>query len=220
MKNNINIIDYSEYWERCWEEEKPEELFSYLEGWNGHKSLEMDVFKDHGVRKVCDAACGFGAHTVALASNGFEVSAFDVSERAVKLTTEGLKKYGYTGTAVKKAEITATGYEEESFDAVTAYAVIDHLTEADSKKAVAELMRIIKPGGLLLLSFDMPEEDDFLCEHDILPDGSMIYSSDPSRAGMIFRPHDGEKIEALFLGYQCINRWTDGKGGQVVVIAK
>ena len=46
---------------------------------------------------------------LSFASNGFEVSAFDVSKRAVELTTTALKKYGYNNCDVKVASITDTG---------------------------------------------------------------------------------------------------------------
>ncbi len=219
MDNIHGEIDYSEYWERCWKEENSEELSGYLQGWNGHADEEMDIFRQYGVRKVCDAACGFGAHTIAFASNGFEVSAFDISERAVELTRYGLKKFGYEGVDVKVAGITDTGYDDEAFDAATAYAVMDHLTLEDAKKALAELMRIVKPDGLLLISFDAAEEEDFQCEHEELSDGSMIYT-DASREGMLYRPYDAEKIGALVEGCSVVKQWTNRKGAQIVLLQK
>lgn len=169
---------------------------------------------------MCDAACGFGAHTLALASNGFAVSAFDISPRAVALTAAGLQKYGYSGAAVKTAGITDTGYANASFDAVTAYAVLDHLTEADARHALTELFRIIKPKGFLLLSFDAAEKEDYLCPHELLPDGSMVYTDTPSRAGMVFRPYREETINALVEGYFVFRRWTSQKGDQIVLLQK
>jgi SAM-dependent methyltransferase len=220
MADKIERIDYSVYWEKCWAEEDADELYGYLDGWNGYAGTEVEIFKQYNVKWVCDAACGFGAHTLALASNGFEVSAFDISNRAVELTTGALRKYGYNDVEVKVAGLISTGYEDDTFDAVTAYAVIDHLTEEDSVAAVRELMRIIKPEGLVLLSFDMPDEEDFSADHDELPDGSMIYINDSSRNGMIFRPHDSKRIESLVRGYTVVKEWNNRRGDRFVVIQK
>jgi SAM-dependent methyltransferase len=218
--NNVHdSIDYSEYWEKCWKEENAEELSGYLEGWNGHSGEEIDIFRQYGVKRICDAACGFGAHTLVFASNGFEVSAFDVSVKAVELTTYGLRKFGYEGIDVKVASIMDTGYDDESFDAVAAYAVMDHLTFEDARRALAELMRIIRKDGLLLMTFDAPEEEDFQCEHEELPDGSMVYT-DALREGMLFRPYDDGRISALVDGYCIVRQWNDRKGGPVVLLQK
>ena len=214
------MIDYSEYWEKSWREEDTEELSRYLEGWNGFTPTEMDIFTQYGVKKVCDAACGFGAHTLAFASNGFEVSAFDISPKAVELTTHGLQKYGYDNVDVKLAGITDTGYEDGSFDAAAAYAVIDHLTESDGKRAIEELMRILKPEGLLLLSFDRAEEEDYQTAHEELEDGSMIYTEESSREGMLYRPYDKDKIEALVADYHIIEQLTNRKGSQFIILQK
>ncbi|MBE6909081.1 MAG: class I SAM-dependent methyltransferase [Ruminococcaceae bacterium] len=210
--------DYSAYWERCWNEEDEDALFRWLDGWNRSASEEMEFLKSRGVKTVCDAACGFGAHTLAFASNGFEVSAFDISPKAAALTREGLRKYGYGGVEVKTADILDTGYADASFDAAAAYAVLDHLTGADARRALAELSRITKPGGWILLSFDEAEEDDCLCPHELLSDGSMVYSDETPRSGLLFRPHDKGRIEELTAGYQLVRQDRNQKGDQIVLL--
>lgn len=180
----------------------------------------MELMKSRGVKTVCDAACGFGAHTLALASNGFAVSAFDISPKAVELTTAGLRKHGYDSVEVKAAELSRTGYPDETFDAVTAYAVFDHLTEADAQRALTELFRIAKPCGLLVLSFDAAEEDDYTCPHDSLPDGSMVYAAGTPRSGMLFRPYDEQRLAALISGYPVVLRERTRKGDRIVLLQK
>ncbi len=213
-------IDYSEYWERCWNEEDAEALEKWLEGWNHAGSEEIEYFKAQGVRTICDAACGFGAHTLAFASNGFDVAAFDVSPRAVELTRAGLARFGYGDVPLQVASLTDTGYDDEAFDAATAYAVFDHLTEADAGCALAELFRIVKPGGFVLLSFDTPEEDDFSAPHKVLSDGSMVYGSESEREGMIFRPFDDAKVLTLTAGHSVTRKWRSRKGDLIVLLQK
>ena len=213
-------IEYSKYWDRCWHEENVDELSTWLEGWNCAGSEEIDFFKAQEVLTICDAACGFGAHTLAFASNGFEVAAFDVSPKAVELTHAGLARYGYEDVAVKVASITDTGYADEAFDAVTAYAVFDHLTEADAVCALNELLRVVKPSGFLLLSFDAPEEEDSSCPHELLADGSMVYGPESEREGMIFRPFDDEKVVTLTAGHTVARQWRNRKGDLIVLLQK
>ena len=46
--------------------------------------VELDlldqVFREHGVRSVCDVACGAGRHSVPLAEMGYRVTGIDISE--------------------------------------------------------------------------------------------------------------------------------------------
>lgn len=212
--------DYFAYWEQCWNEEDADALLRWLDGWNRSRSAEAELLKSRGVKTVCDAACGFGAHTLALASGGFDVSAFDLSPKAAALTAAGLRKYGYDGVEVKAASLFDTGYADEAFDAATAYAVLDHLTEADTYRALTELFRIVKPGGFLVLSFDAAEEDDFACPHELLSDGSMVYKDGTPRAGLLFRPYDEERIAALTGGYSPVLREQNRKGDRIVVLQK
>ncbi|MDE7262457.1 MAG: class I SAM-dependent methyltransferase, partial [Oscillospiraceae bacterium] len=173
------------YWEDCWKLENPEKLFSYLDGYYQFKGSIIDVFKEHHIKTVCDAACGFGAYSLAFASNGFHVKSFDISPTAAEITRRGLEKYGIAAD-VKAVSILSTGYEDEAFDGVIANSVLDHMTFSDGQKALSELYRITRMGGLILVSFDTPEEGDLEMAHEVLADGSLLYAANTPRAGMIF----------------------------------
>ena len=198
MTNEYNI-----YWEHCWKEENPTELYKYLDMYYKLKCKEIDIFREHNIVNVCDTACGFGAYSLAFASNGFNVYSFDISETAVEIATKGLQRYGLDAGNVKVANILDTGYANETFDGVIAHAVIDHLLMEDAKKALDELFRITIPGGLILLSFDNAEDDDFTEKHITLKDGTMQYTSE-ARKGMLFHPYDMEKIRNLLKNYNII----------------
>ncbi|WP_024865331.1 class I SAM-dependent methyltransferase [Butyrivibrio sp. FCS014] len=211
--------DYDAFWESSWNEEDPVELYGYLEGYYQLKSREIEIFKEHDIAKVCDAACGFGAYSLAFASNGFSVHSFDISETAVKLTINALEKYGIDPSNVKVASILATGYADSSFDGVIAHAVLDHLTLEDAKKALAELFRITRSGGLIWLSFDIPEEEDLNEVHVTLDDGTLLYTGE-GRNGMLFRPYNPERIDELLKDYTIIHRAKKGEREYAVILEK
>ena len=89
------MMDDESLWEKLWSKENKDALLPYLEKYNNIKSDEINLFRKDDIKTVCDAACGFGAYTLALASNGFAVKAFDISKKAAKITREGLKCLGY-----------------------------------------------------------------------------------------------------------------------------
>lgn len=211
--------DYNLYWERCWKEENPTELYEYLGAYYKTKREEIDVFKAHHVRKVCDAACGFGAYSLAFASNGFQVYSFDISDTAVEITKTGLKRYGLESDTVKVASILDTGYADSFFDGVIVHAVIDHLTSEDANAALKELLRITKLNGLVLITFDIAEEEDYEEEHTTFEDGTMEYIKG-SRQGMLFRPYDWDMIEDFLKDHPIIYRGEKAKRERIVILKK
>lgn len=212
---------YSEdFWERCWLEENPTELYACLEVYNGLHNTVIDLFKQNNIKTVCDAACGFGAYTLAFASNGFQVHSFDISKTAIAISKKGLEKYGLDSSNIKVASILDTGYNDEEFDGTIAHAVLDHLTVEDAQKALVELFRITKSGGLIMISFDSPEEDDFTTEHVVLEDGSFQYTENTSRSGMIFHPYDNKQIASFLHGRNIIFQETSRKNDQILILRK
>ncbi len=200
-------------------QESPERLYIYLDDSYQSKDSIIDIFREHRVNTICDAACGYGAYSLAFASNGFQVESFDISPSAVRITQRCMEKYGIT-IDVKAANILSCGYADAAFDGVIASSVLDHMTIADAQRALSELCRITRPGGLILVSFDTPEASDLEMDHEVLEDGSLRYVDGTSRAGMIFHPYGKEEIDLLLAGKRVIYEHTNQKGEQIRILEK
>lgn len=211
--------NYQTYWEACWQAEDATQLQIFLEGWKNYHGREIELLREYQVKSVCDAACGFGAYTIAFAANGFEVSGFDISPASVEITRQGLVQCGFEAVDIKMASLLDTGYEDVAFDAVNAHAVLDHLTVSDAKRAIDELFRIVRKGGLVMISFDGTEEDDFAEEHVEIEPGTMQYVSG-SRKGMLFHPYEWEEIDRLLELYEIVEKWSNRRGEKIVVLKK
>jgi len=209
----------NKYWENVWKEENREDLYAYLDKYYKSNMPEIEIFKEHQITKVCDAACGFGAYSLAFASNGFEVYSFDISETAVEIARTGLKRYGVNEENIKVASILDTKYPNETFEGIVAHAIIDHLTVVDARNALKELLRITKNGGLIMISFDEAEEEDLSLEHTVIESGTLEYVDD-TRMGMLFHPYDWGEIEALIQGYEVVYKATNVKKEKIVIIKK
>jgi SAM-dependent methyltransferase len=86
--------------------------------------------------RVLDAGCG----------EGVLVDAYRDS-----LAIEGVDD-NYSSASVRRGSVTALPYGDATFDRVLCLDVLEHLPHADQPKALAELWRILVPGGELLIT--------------------------------------------------------------------
>ena len=206
------MIDQRAFWEKEWHSESPDAYQTYLQGHICAKPWFLEDFLRHGVSRVCDAACGFGAYSAMLSANGFSVSGFDVSQTAVNLTEELLARNNLPFSSYRVCDICDIDFPDASFDAVVAHAVLDHLETKSVPKAISELLRITKELGLIYLSFDPLEQDDLDEMHDVLPDGSFVYQGG-SRDGLLFHHYSDEEIRCL-LQDRTILQWRENPRGE------
>lgn len=87
-------------------------------------------------QRVLDAGCGEGVL---------------VDEYAGRLAIEGIDA-SYSSDRVRRGSLTELPYEDAGFDKALCLDVLEHLTFDEQPKAIAELHRVLKPGGLLLVS--------------------------------------------------------------------
>ena len=205
------------YWEGVWQAEDTAQCAAYLRGHMRAHPAFLDVFRQYGVASVCDAACGFGAYGAMLTANGFCVSLFDIAHSSVELAKTLFLREGLPVKDWRVCDICQISYPAESFDAVVAHAVIDHLSAERARAALGELMRITKPGGLVYLSFDPLEQDDLLEPHDVLGDGSFVYT-EGERNGLLFHFYTEKEIRHLLAFFEIVYANQTARGEREYVI--
>lgn len=90
---------------------------------------------------VLDVGCGPGLDALALATYGLSVRAIDLSPEHVRLASEG-------GIDAQVAPVQQLPFPDDSFDAIWCMSVLMHLPDPDLDAALAEMARVLKPGGI------------------------------------------------------------------------
>ncbi len=101
-------------------------------------------------RDVLDAGCGegYGCRLLAELGDARRCVGIDVDEHTVAAARS---RYGTLETVEFEAgDVTSLPFDDASFDVVTCFETIEHV-EAQ-QRAVAELARVLRPGGVLLIS--------------------------------------------------------------------
>ncbi len=101
-----------------------------------------------GACSVLDCGCGPGYFTILLSQAGYEVTGIDLSERMLEHARENAKKAGVSACFLKR-DCACSGFESASFDGVISRNLTHIFT--DHEKVYAEWLRILKPGGILVI---------------------------------------------------------------------
>jgi ubiquinone/menaquinone biosynthesis C-methylase UbiE len=110
--------------------------------------LEVGLVRRYGVgRDVLE--CGVGTGLILEQLAGFARSA-----RGIDLSPGMLEKARLRGLDVREASVTAIPFEDASFDVTCSFKVLAHVPEIG--RALAEMGRVTRPGGVVLAEFYNP----------------------------------------------------------------
>jgi len=123
-----------------------------------HKPLDrqlLDRFADSlGVAGlVCDLGCGPGQVARYLREHGVAVCGMDLSPRMVK-RARALNP----GIEFHQGDMRSLDVPDEAWAGIAAFYAIVNLSPVDVAQAMREMWRVLRPGGLLLLSFHIGDE--------------------------------------------------------------
>ena len=189
---------------------------------------------DGGGRRLLDAGSGYRFFTPMLAKRGFEVDACDldpgIGPRLDEVAARDDLPIEFTSQ-----DLTKMGYADASFDYICCVSVLEHA--ADPEGIAAEFHRCLKPGGTLLLTFDVsirgdrhipvPRARDLVgrlfelftprfpfAGRDWLEDASVLAESDEALRTTWFRRHRPELLPWRFLSRAFLQNLLRGRVGR------
>ena len=158
---------------------------SAADAWHGYKARSFELLALVEGDQVLDVGCGTGddARTIAGRVAGVSVIGIDASDekiREARARTLGLPR----PVDFRVADAYALPFEDETFDACRADRVLHHLV--DPAKALAEMARVTRPGGRVVVS-----DTDY--------DTLVVEAPDPRLTGRIVA-HHADRMECGRVG--------------------
>lgn len=170
--------------------------------------------------RVLDAGCGNGRNLIHLLKENYFVFGVDASARAIEETSALSKRLAPTTPPerFRVERIEALSFHDSTFDVVICSAVL-HFAEGQAhfKQMLAELWRVLAPGGLLFtrLASSIGLEDKITPLEDgrhLLPDGTVRYLVDEATllsattelGGLLADPVKTTNVQ----GQRCMTTWS------------
>jgi SAM-dependent methyltransferase len=111
--------------------------------------------REAGVRTILELGCGTGNDAARLAREGFVVTAADVSAEAIG---QAQARFGSMATFMVADMTRRLPFPDGGFDAVMSNVAMHMFPDDVTRAVVAEVERVIRPGGLLVFHVNALED--------------------------------------------------------------
>ena len=149
-----------------------------------------------GRRRVLEVGLGTGQDARALQAAGLEVAGIDLSAEHVRLARAA-------GVDAHVAPAQEIPYADASFDAIWCMSVLMHMPDADLREALAEMARVLVPGGIAAYGMWGGDDVEGMNPDDTIdPPRYFSWRSEPTMRALIGEYADIEEFDT----------WTTGSG--------
>ncbi len=129
--------------------------FETAEGYFAQR-FELDLFErvlnEYGARTVLDAPVGTGRVAIPFAGR-FAITGADISPAMLTAAKERASAAGISNITWVECSVDALPFPDGHFDAVITARLFQHVPKDLAPAIVSELVRVVKPGGVVILQF-------------------------------------------------------------------
>ena len=164
---------------------------------------------------VLDVGTGGGRHAYFFASEGFQVSGVDFSAESVAYARQWLESAGMTAD-LRAADMRALPFADAQFDGLVSAGVICYAAEEGVRRAIAEMHRVLRPGGKALVITRTTADYRYGKGREIGRNTFVLDTAETNEAGMTMFFFDEAGVRDLFAGFSNVavdrNDFTLGGG--------
>lgn len=128
--------------------------------------------------RVLDLGCAAGAMTDFLSAHGCDVVGVDAEPLAIETA-----RSHFPGLRFEQADVVALPYRDASFDKAVAADVVEHIDDATFERMLAEVRRVLVPGGTISIYTPNPRH---LIER--LKERELLLAQNPTHIGLRTAP--------------------------------
>lgn len=107
--------------------------------------------------KVLDVGCAAGNQLYTIAHRIESGHGIDIAQSLVNAATEYAKENGFDNLSFSRGEVENIKFDDETFDFVICGEVLEHIFDKD--QGLKELLRVLKKGGILVVSVPLMNSD-------------------------------------------------------------
>lgn len=121
--------------------------------WHRNKFYLLNLIGNFSAQDVVlDAGCGSGNVCFALNRQVKKIIGIDSNKEAIKFAKERVLQRKSKNIVFLENNLQKIPFKDGSFDKIILFEVVEHLSVAEYKKILAEMLRLLKPNGRLFLT--------------------------------------------------------------------